>query len=191
MSKKRGIIDTALAVFYGFLAMIFLLIGIAEALQTKTQLSLLLVSAIAALFLGKASHKRWALQPHQANASHTSKHQDVRELQTGEFYTRVVGVSHSNTDGSDRQAAIRTYCRPGAPLSMVREPKNSFNSNAIGVYCAGHQIGYLRSEIAEQYAPDIDAGDLVLSGRITEITGGTRDKPTLGVNIVLSMTEQQ
>jgi len=72
---------------------------------------------------------------------------------------------------------------------MAREPHNSFDSNAIAVRCGGTQIGYLTGEIAEKFAADVDSGKLVLSGRVTNITGGTQDKPTLGVNIVLTRTQ--
>ena len=81
-------------------------------------------------------------------------------------------------------------------MSLVfrREPANQFDPNAIAVFIRARtliffsaelQIGYLNAELAEEIARYIDKGGK-LAGSITEVTGGTREKPSLGVNIVLT-----
>ena len=52
-------------------------------------------------------------------------------------------------------------------LTLQREPDNRFDSNAIKVNCpprlfAGRQLGYLTREAAEQLAPKLDSGSLVV-----------------------------
>lgn len=189
MRACRNFIDIGLALFYGLLAIICVFGGLAMSLGKQPLLVPSVIFAVLALFLGRLSYKRWTTNKHQVATAHKQQHEDARELQPGEFFTRVVGTSHANPNGSDRQAAIRKHCAPGALLEMVREPSNSFDSNAIGVHCGGAQIGYLTSELADQYAPEVDAGRLRLSGRVANVTGGTGHKKTLGVNIVLTRTE--
>jgi hypothetical protein len=110
----------------------------------------------------------------------------------GEFYSKIVGVTQANPDGSDRQSYIRTFCRPGMLLIFRREPSNPHDPNAIGVWIRARafiffvsevQIGYLKSELAEELAPKIDLAR-PLFGRIANITG----RDPLGVNILLSTT---
>ena len=45
-----------------------------------------------------------------------------------------------------------------------------------------YQIGYVNPELAREIAPIIDQGGGV-EAKITDITGGTEDKPTQGVNV--------
>lgn len=64
------------------------------------------------------------------------------------IFTKVVGVSHRNNNGSYRKRIIR---RCGVPeeLRLVPEPDNPFDSNAIAVCRAnGEQLGYLNQRLA-------------------------------------------
>jgi hypothetical protein len=64
------------------------------------------------------------------------------------IFTKVVGVSYRNNDGSDRRTIIR-HCRVPAELQLVPEPNNPFDSNAIGVRRAnGEPLGYLNQRLA-------------------------------------------
>jgi hypothetical protein len=45
-------------------------------------------------------------------------------------------------------------------------------------------VGYLNADIAGEIARHIDKGNPIHC-EITEVTGGTRDKPSLGVNILI------
>jgi single-stranded-DNA-specific exonuclease len=80
------------------------------------------------------------------------------------------------------------------PLILKREPSNPYDANAVAVwikaralifFTAEVQIGYLNEELAEEMARHIDRGGK-LTGSITEVTGGTYEKPTRGVNILLT-----
>lgn len=110
------------------------------------------------------------------------------------FHSKVAGVTAKNDDGLSRQDCIRTLCRAGTPLQLVREPKNKFDSNAIAVWAqrkvfiffnARQQIGYIGSNVAAQLAALMDAGT-PLTCTVAEVTGGRDGKNTLGVNIEIS-----
>ena len=112
----------------------------------------------------------------------------------GEFRTKVVGVSHTNPDGSSRQILIARYCHPGMPLIFKREPNNPVDPNTVAVWINIRfllifhpevQIGYISADLAEEFAETIEASGR-LQGWITDITGGTREKPIYGVNILIN-----
>jgi HIRAN domain len=64
------------------------------------------------------------------------------------IFTKVVGVSHRNNDGSHRGKII-WQCRAPEELQLVPEPDNPFDSNAIAVRRAsGEQLGYLNQRLA-------------------------------------------
>lgn len=96
------------------------------------------------------------------------------------IYSKLSGVTHHNADGTNRQEIIAELCYQNQPLLLIREP-NQFSYNNIGVYVA-FQVGYVNPDLAESLAPILDEGGVV-NAYITDITGGTEDKPTLGVNV--------
>jgi len=99
------------------------------------------------------------------------------------FYSKVVGVSHINRNGSSRQAIIRR-CSIGEELSLVREPTNPVDPNAIKIVRVnGEQLGYISAYIASDLASDIDKGAIVRC-RISGLTGS--DEEWRGVNIEIS-----
>jgi HIRAN domain-containing protein len=64
------------------------------------------------------------------------------------IFTKVVGVSHKNSDGSYRKKVIRR-CRVQEELQLVPEPDNPFDSTAVAVCRAnGEQLGYLNQRLA-------------------------------------------
>ena len=102
-----------------------------------------------------------------------------------ELYTKVRGVTFY-----DRQSIIRTKCRAGDVLWLVREPDNPKDINAIQVrrvltngqtYRLEEQLGYLSWELAQEIAPLLDAG---MKG-VAEITQITEHEAceTEGVNL--------
>ncbi len=112
------------------------------------------------------------------------------------FHTKVVGVTFRNNDGSDRQDII-ARCRPGDELALSSEPENPHADHAVAVYCNQRrwfrgvktfQIGYLPEEsgVAAEVFEHIEAGGGG-EAQITDVTGGTRDKPTMGVNIRITL----
>jgi single-stranded-DNA-specific exonuclease len=94
--------------------------------------------------------------------------------ESNDFYTKVVGVSFEG-----RQNLIAGLA-PGDPLELVREADNAYDPNALAVRYGRLQLGYLRREIAQRLAPNVDAGDRY-SISIGSITGG--GDRHIGVNI--------
>ena len=103
-----------------------------------------------------------------------------------DIYSKLSGVTHHNADGTNRQDIIADLCYGGQPLLLRREP-NQFSYDNIGVYVA-YQVGYVNPEIAEVLAAILDEGGVV-EAQITDITGGTEDKPTMGVNVAFRIYE--
>lgn len=99
------------------------------------------------------------------------------------FTTSIAGVSYTNPDGQSRQDLIRAL-HEGDVLSLVPEPDNAYDANAIKV-CVndGVQIGYLPRAVAAKLA---EHGDRPRFARVEAINGGTAEKPTLGVTIAIS-----
>lgn len=95
----------------------------------------------------------YALQRAQAyglNVSFDASEEEIDAAIEGivkTFQTKLVGVTHINTDGSSRQAAIED-CRIGELLVLIREPDNAYDSRAVKV-CrkTGEQLGYLKASI--------------------------------------------
>ena len=94
--------------------------------------------------------------------------------ESNDFYTKVVGVSFEG-----RQSVLGGLA-PGDPLELVREADNAYDPNALAVRYGRLQLGYLRREIAQRLAPNVDAGDRY-SVSIGSITGG--GDRHIGVNI--------
>jgi HIRAN domain-containing protein len=98
--------------------------------------------------------------------------------------TKVVGVTKKNSDGQDRQDIVAGLDE-GDWLSLVREPENPRDPNAIAVRTTnGDQVGYLSRDKAKELAKLADKnGDL--KAVILDITGGGKGQ-SLGVNIAIS-----
>ena len=107
-----------------------------------------------------------------------------------EINTKVAGVTYRNRDETHRQKLIAKL-KVGDMLFLNHDPENKHDRNAIEVYCerkgwfgstSYDQIGFLNRELAEDMAAHMDTGGKA-HAVITDITGGTPDKPTLGCNI--------
>ena len=98
---------------------------------------------------------------------------------TRSFHTKVAGIS--------RHQRIAKQCDEGDVLSLEREPDNPADPNAIKVSREdGPQIGYIPAHTARDLAKKMDAGEPVYAV-ISEITGGTEDKPTTGINLKITI----
>jgi len=86
------------------------------------------------------------------------------------FITKVVGVTHKNSDGTDRQKILKD-CKAGEQLALIHEPVKQ-DQNAVKV-CRqnGEQIGWLNQILAAETAPRLDRGSRV-DAEIVELTGG-------------------
>jgi hypothetical protein len=110
------------------------------------------------------------------------------------FHSKISGVSANNNDGRGRQRYIRAFCKAGTPLIFKREPNNPYDKDAVAAWIEARafffftsevQIGYLNAELAQEISRHLAKGG-GLHGEVSEVTGGTRDKPTLGVNVLLT-----
>ena len=108
------------------------------------------------------------------------------------LHTKVVGVTFDNTKRTEgrrnRQRIIEdAQHKGGAYLELFREVDNPHDKNAISVWFDEEKIGYLSADLVRDLAPLFDKG-----GKIAplgcDITGGTHDRPTFGVNIELQVT---
>ena len=119
--------------------------------------------------------------------------QVLSDADTGEwktFYTNVAGVTHMNSDGSERQR-ILSRCRVGEWVTLVREPNNQHDPYAVKVLNeSGLQIGYLPMDITGNgrgigwcVGENMDRGVEYIA-RISDITGETQQH--YGMNLQLS-----
>lgn len=102
------------------------------------------------------------------------------------IYSKLQGVTRTNRDGTNRQEIITELCYPGQQLLLMRAP-NQYSENNLDVYVA-FQVGQVNSELADLLAPILDEGRIVRA-HVTEITGGSEEKPTRGVNVRFTIYE--
>lgn len=110
-----------------------------------------------------------------------------------EINTKIVGVTHQcpNT-GVNRQDLIRAYVRPGMQLDLTPEPNNPFDDQAISVTFEKRivirkqrvHLGYLPQSRARQVQTLLAEGKKLIVF-VNEVTGGTKEKPTRGVNLTI------
>lgn len=105
-----------------------------------------------------------------------------------EFNSKVVGVTYKNEDGTSGQKYIKK-CRNEEQLYLLDEPDNPHDPYAVAVYRKSwwgnyQQIGYLGRHISPDVSEHLSSGGIALA-QITSLTGGTRNKPTRGVNILI------
>lgn len=94
------------------------------------------------------------------------------------MWTRVVGVTYQNEDGTSRKDIIAGLSS-GDKLRLEREPDNKFDPNAVKV-CAlcgdtWKQIGYLPKDVAGEVSSALEAGQQY--SVILEDFGVLNDKP--------------
>jgi len=95
------------------------------------------------------------------------------------FITKIVGVSYSNNDGSNRQDII-SNCNEGESLLLI--PELYKGKYAIAVCNKKfQQLGYLNAELAEEISDLIIRRKSKVDAKIESINGG--NGKTTGVNI--------
>jgi hypothetical protein len=103
------------------------------------------------------------------------------------LYTKVVGVTRTNADGTRRQDVARR-CRPGDAVILRHEPDNPADPNAIAVLRdSGEQIGYLRRALAKDLVLASAAGHRC-GAVVTQVTGGGPFRYS-GVNLVIIVAD--
>lgn len=108
----------------------------------------------------------------------------ARQIRLRHCFAKVAGVTYPNDDGSERQNIIRC-CKRGEQLILRHDAYNEYSMYAIQVLRTnGEQLGHAPEYLAEQIYNEIEDGYNAV-GVITDITGGSWDKPTRGVNFVV------
>lgn len=102
----------------------------------------------------------------------------------GTIKTKVVGVTFRNADGGDRQRLIRKHCAAGKRLALIPDRANPRGDDALGVWLGRYQLGYVRSELAQDLIDDY--GPVRMAAVILGVTGGGPDE-NLGVNIEIEL----
>lgn len=103
--------------------------------------------------------------------------------------TKIKGVTRDDPHtGMNRQEIIRRYLRPGTRLTPRLEPDNPVNPKAVALWLetadGQFHLGYLSDEHAVSVGERLRAGQH-LEVIVSKVTGGVRDKPTRGVNVVI------
>lgn len=95
--------------------------------------------------------------------------------------TTAAGTSH-------RQDAL-SRCDKGQTVHLVRDPANVHDRNAIEVH-SDEMIGFIPKDEAEILALYIDYfGPDDIEASIKQLTGGTTDKPTIGIILEIRVSE--
>lgn len=109
----------------------------------------------------------------------------------------IVAELHAKRDFHSKIAGTPNYqdalkkCKEGERLWLLREPNNPYDPNAISVWSQSKEIiGYIKRDLAADLAPQMDRGQWI-EVKISELTGGTADKPTIGCNIHMTFDQVQ
>jgi hypothetical protein len=80
---------------------------------------------------------------------------------------------------------------PGKPLELRRDAGNEHDPNAIAVYPAGgsEQVGWVPREVAQELAPELDAGEGWSAVVLREQRRSPRD-PRHGVTMLLARASE-
>ncbi len=102
------------------------------------------------------------------------------------FFTKIVGVTFDNTDGSSRQQHISAFAETFDVDTKIfltgrRDNDNPYDDKPVAIYNKhGLQLGYLSRKVNETVAPWMDEGsDLLVE--VVNVTGG--DGSHWGLNI--------
>jgi single-stranded-DNA-specific exonuclease len=105
-------------------------------------------------------------------------------VSTRSVETRVVGVTFEN-----RQEVV-ALLTVGERVSLIREPKNSFDPNAVKVVrWDRRQIGYVERDLASILAPKMDFYRRPIKATVKKVTGGCYRGSSLGVMIRFYLPE--
>ena len=112
-----------------------------------------------------------------------------------EFFTKVVGVTFDNGDGTSRQVILEEVAdhivhEGPMKLHVLRDNENPHDANAIAIFDRDYrQIGFLSRDVASQMAPLIDQQQIEkIDCEIMEVTGLGEDE-IFGMNIRLTYWE--
>jgi len=107
--------------------------------------------------------------------------------QANEVELSVWGEEQANVDGSSRQEIIGRL-REGDEIELVRHP-GDHDTNMIAVVSEKGEIGRLTQGDAATLAPYLDRGGRV-KAQVSAVRGGTKDRPSLNVWILVRTLDQ-
>ena len=108
------------------------------------------------------------------------------------FFTKLVGVTFTNEDGSNRQDILREIFDNFDPdvkifLKAKRETDNPYDPKAVAIFTEDdRQLGYLSRKVNETVAPWLDEG----WGLLVEIVSVNGDEGYVGINIWIERTRK-
>ena len=103
---------------------------------------------------------------------------------TRSIFTRVVGVTFEN-----RQEVVARLSE-GERVSLIRDPDNPFDPNAVKVVRWDHQqIGFLDRELAKIMAPRMDRYGGTFKATVSRLTGGYYPGSSFGVMVKFYLPE--
>jgi HIRAN domain len=111
---------------------------------------------------------------------------DAPELVARGLHVAGVAGARFKAESLDTDAAA-----PGRPLELRRDPGNEHDPNAIAVHApgGGGQVGWVPRELAEEIAPELDAGRPWSAVVLREQRASPRD-PRTGLTMLLAADEQ-
>ncbi|WP_339079621.1 HIRAN domain-containing protein [Pseudomonas sp. TMP9] len=104
------------------------------------------------------------------------------------FICAVVGESFNNPDGEPRQTIIKHHVQPGMYAQLEPEPENPHDENAVAVYVASFQIGYLKRDVAERILPHLE--EFNVDATVHAINGG-KDGQLYGVTLTIQIQGEE
>jgi len=108
------------------------------------------------------------------------------EIET-DFYSKVVGVTFKNSDGSDRQKIV-SECKVGDDIIFKPVPTKQY-PDAIGVFATnGKQLGYVKADLALELKEKYPINPMQVT--IANITGGN-DGTNYGCNLHIIIYKKQ
>jgi hypothetical protein len=107
----------------------------------------------------------------------------------GERGLHVAGVAGAGAHHAD--ALVTDAVAPGARLELRRDPGNPHDANAIQVHPAGggDQVGWVPRELAEQLAPELDAGRPLAALVLREQRRSPRE-PRHGLTMLIAAADE-
>lgn len=68
--------------------------------------------------------------------------------------------------------ALVERLRPNQPVSLLRQPTNKHDANAIGIFIGNQHVGYIPRGFAAELAPLMDAGQSVKCAKAANVMPG-------------------
>lgn len=111
-----------------------------------------------------------------------------------EFHSKIAGVTYNCPQtGMPRQEIIRKFLRPGTVLNPITEPDNHHSDTAVALWLrhgnTDYHVGYVRDETSDDVFAALQQGKDV-SVLVTEVTGGSSGKTTMGANILIGWNDK-